>query len=181
MNLEKSIKKVAYTSLVTSALLAVLGIIIFLYSEVTMKIIGYLIGAILLITGISKIYNYLKEKGSYDIFNYDLVYGIITIVFGIVIISKPSILEGILGIAVGIWMIYNSLIKLTWSLKMKSFEIGAWLPLLLIAIAMMIVGIYIIFSPDVIIATLGAIIFGYSIVDIIEEIIFINKSNKIIE
>lgn len=49
--------------------------------------------------------------------------------------------------------------------------------MLVIAILMMICGIYIIFTPDIIIATMGIIIFVYSVMDIIEGIAFIVNVN----
>ena len=52
---------------------------------------------------------------------------------------------------------------------------------LIIAILMLLCGIYIIFMPDIIIATLGAILLIYAIMDIIEGIVFIIKANKIEE
>ena len=51
--------------------------------------------------------------------------------------------------------------------------------MLIVAVLMMICGIYIMFTPDIIIATLGLIILAYSIMDIIEGIAFIVNVNKL--
>ena len=67
------------------------------------------------------------------------------------------------------------------ALKLKAFESKSWILTLIIAILMMMCGIYIIFVPDIIIATLGAILFLYSIMDIIEGISFVLNMKKIEE
>ena len=65
------------------------------------------------------------------------------------------------------------------SLKLKAFEAKSWIAMLIVAVLMMICGIYIMFTPDIIIATLGLIILAYSIMDIIEGIAFIVNVNKL--
>ena len=179
MDLKKIIKKAGYTSIVTSTILAVIGVIMFLYSETTMKIIAYILGGLLILTGIVKIIEYITQKGEYDLFNYDLIYGILSIVLGIVIIRNTGTLQGLLGIIVGVWIIYNSLTRFDLSIKLKAYKVSTWWIMIVIAVLMMLCGIYIIFVPDIIIASLGGILFIYSIMDIIESIAFISNIKKI--
>ena len=79
----------------------------------------------------------------------------------------------------GVWIIYSSLMRFGLSLKLKAFEAKSWIAMLIVAVLMMICGIYIMFTPDIIIATLGLIILAYSIMDIIEGIAFIVNVNKL--
>ena len=178
-NIEKVLKKTGYTSIITSLVLGILGLVMFMYSEATLKIIAYVLGAILMLTGIIKIIGYFTEKGSYDLFNYELVYGIISILFGLVVATHTETLESLIGIILGVWIIYSSLMRFGLSLKLKAFEAKSWIAMLIVAVLMMICGIYIMFTPDIIIATLGLIILAYSIMDIIEGIAFIVNVNKL--
>ena len=179
MDIEKVLKKTRYTSIITSLVLGILGLVMFMYSEATLKIIAYVLGAILMLTGIIKIIGYFTEKGSYDLFNYELVYGIISILFGLVVATHTETLESLIGIILGVWIIYSSLMRFGLSLKLKAFEAKSWIAMLIVAVLMMICGIYIMFTPDIIIATLGLIILAYSIMDIIEGIAFIVNVNKL--
>lgn len=179
MDLKKILKKAGYTSIITSIVLAIIGAVMFLYSEATIKVISYGLGAFLMVTGVVKIIDYIIQKGSYDLFNYNLVYGIISIVFGLVIVTNTDALGGIIGLILGIWIIYSSLMRFGLALKLKAFESKSWILTLIIAILMMICGVYIIFVPDIIIATLGATLFIYSIMDIIEGITFVVNMKKI--
>ena len=162
MDIEKVLKKTGYTSIITSLVLGILGLVMFMYSEATLKIIAYVL-----------------EKGSYDLFNYELVYGIISILFGLVVATHTETLESLIGIILGVWIIYSSLMRFGLSLKLKAFEAKSWIAMLIVAVLMMICGIYIMFTPDIIIATLGLIILAYSIMDIIEGIAFIVNVNKL--
>lgn len=179
MEMGKILKKTGYTSIVTSIILGALGLVMFLYAESTLKVIACILGTILIITGVVKIIGYFTEKGSYDLFNYELVYGIISVLFGLVMLINTESLGNFLGIVLGIWIIYSSLMRFGLSLKLKVYESSSWIPMLVIAILMMICGIYIIFTPDIIIATMGIIILVYSVMDIIEGIAFIVNVNKL--
>ena len=53
MEIGKVLKKTGYTSIITSIILGVLGLVMFLYSEATMKVIACVLGVILIITGIT--------------------------------------------------------------------------------------------------------------------------------
>ena len=82
-----------------------------------------------------------------------------------------SLIETILRIIIGIWIIYSSLIKLTLALKMKQLEIIAWGYSLILSIVMFLCGLFIILNSGVIIVTIGIIMIVYSIIDIIDNVI----------
>ncbi len=173
MEIEKVLKKTGYTSIITSIILGVLGFVMFIYSKTTLKIITYAIAGILIFVGFIKVIGYIIDKNKKEYFNYDLIYGIINAVIGIVLITHPGILEGLLGITMGIWIIYTGLTRFGLSLKLKEYKTKIWILMLIISIIIIGMGIYIIIAPDLIIATLGSIIFMYSIMDLIEGITFI--------
>ena len=104
MEIEKVLKKTGYTSIITSIILGILGFIMFIYSKTTLKIITYAIAGMLIFLGIIKVIGYLRDKNRKEYFNYDLIYGIVNAIIGLVLITHPGILEGLLGITIGIWI-----------------------------------------------------------------------------
>ena len=50
----------------------------------------------------------LAAKGKYDFYNYDLIYGIIAIIIGIVTIIYSSAIGSVFRVIIGIWIIYSS-------------------------------------------------------------------------
>lgn len=173
MEIEKVLKKTGYTSIITSIILGILGLVMFIYSKTTLKIITYAIAGILILVGLIKIIGYIIDKNKKEYFNYDLIYGIINTVIGIVLITHPGILEGLLGITIGVWIIYTGLTRFGLSLKLKDYKTKTWIPMLILSVIILAMGIYIIVAPDLIIATLGSIILMYSIMDLIEGITFL--------
>lgn len=179
--MEQFLKKMGWTSIITSLGFAIIGLIIAYNPNATFKVISYLIGIAFILFGIIKVIEYFKIKGSYDLYNYELVYGIITILLGVVVIVWSGMIETVLRIFVGIWIIYSGIMRLELSLKVQKMDSDskAWVIILLIAVAMLLCGIYVIANPGTVIVTIGIIMVVYAVMDIIEEIIFLKKVKNI--
>lgn len=179
--MEQFLKKMGWTSIITSLSFAVIGLIIAYNPNATFTIISYLIGIAFILFGIMKVIEYFKMKGSYDLYNYELVYGIITILLGVVVIVWSGMIETLLRIFVGIWIIYSGAMRLGLALKVQKLDSDSrvWAVILLIAVAMLLCGIYIIANPGTVIMTIGIIMVIYAVMDIIEEVIFLKKVKNI--
>ena len=81
---EKIVKKTGVTSLITSIIFALIGILMITNPDGIIKFVSYIIGIIFIAMGIYKMFNYYRNKGKYDIFNYDIAYGIIAIIIGLI-------------------------------------------------------------------------------------------------
>ena len=177
--IEKILKKTGWSSLLTSIIFAILGIVLIVNPVGTVKIVSYILGIMFALVGIYKIVNYLKNKEKYNLYNYDLAYGIIAIILGIITIVYSSQIGKLFGILIGIWIVYSAIIRMNLALKLKVIDSSIWIYSLIIAIIMLLCGIYIIFDSSAIIITIGTVILIYSILDIIESIIFIANIKKI--
>ena len=117
--LEKLFKKSGWISIVESIIFAILGIILIWKPEGTVKTISYLLGMIFIVIGIFKVVHYLTAKKKYNFYNYDLVYGLMAIVIGIVTIVCSNTIGSIFRIIIGIWITYSSFVRLNLSLELK--------------------------------------------------------------
>ena len=68
----KKLKQDNYEAMFVSLMTIIVGIIMIIYSTNILNIISYLMGGILIINGLLKIFYYFKYEGKYNIFNYDL-------------------------------------------------------------------------------------------------------------
>lgn len=179
--MEQFFKKIGWTSIITSLAFTVLGIIIAYNPNTTFQIISYILGAILIAYGALKVIEYFKVKGSYDLYNYELAYGIIACLLGIVVIVCSGMIEAILRILIGIWIVYSGAMRLGLAMKLQKIDTDnkIWVPVLLIALAMLICGLYIIAVPGTVMMTIGIIMVIYGIMDIIEEVIFMKNVKDI--
>lgn len=180
--MEQFLKKMGWTSIITSLAFAMMGLIIAYNPNEIFQIISYLLGGILIIFGIIKIVEYLKLKNSYDLYNDDLVYGVMAILLGIIVIVCNGMIETLLRILIGLWIIYSGAMRFALALKLQKIDADnkIWVPVLFIAIAMLLCGIYIIANPGTIMVTIGVIMIIYGVMDIIEEVIFMKNAKNIL-
>lgn len=174
--LEKILKKTGIISIIESLIFIVIGLFLFWKAEFALKVISYILGSVFIILGIIEIIKYfIIYKNNYETFNYQLIFGLMTIVIGIITIFYSSTIETILRIIIGIWIIYSSLVKFAVTLRLKSLGLQVWGYSLFFSILMLICGLYIIFNAGAILATIGIAMVIYSIIDIIEDIIYLKN------
>lgn len=177
--LEKVLKKTGVTSLVTSIIFAILGIILIANPEGTIKFIAIILGVIFGLVGLYKIVNYIENKGKYDFYNNDIAYGVIAIVLGIVTICYSTQIGAIFRIIIGLWIVYSAILRINLSIKLKTIDSNVWIYSLIIALIMAFCGIFIICNSGAVIVTLGIVVVIYSVLDAIESIMFLNNVSKL--
>ena len=172
-------KRAGIISIITSIIFAILGFIMIKNPEGTINVISKVIGLIILLIGIEKIINYLLFNGNGDLFNYDLIYGIIAIIIGVLIMVYSSVFANIVGIVIGIWIAYEAAIKMLLSLKLKNAGASSWLVMLALSAITLLAGVFIVFNQSSIIVATGIVMIIYAVIDIIDEIIFIHNVDKL--
>lgn len=171
--IQKILKKTGYISILESILFAILGIILIVRPEETIKVISYILGACFILIGIYKIIGYIQMKGKNDIYNYHLIYGIMAIVIGLIAIIYSTTIGTVFRIIIGIWIIYSSVIRATSSLRLKALKSNMWIYTLILSIIMFGCGLYIALNEGTIIMTIGILMLIYAVMDIVENVIFI--------
>ncbi len=175
---KKYLKRDACESILSAVVFLIIGILIASNPQGIVLTFSYIIGGIFTIIGLAKIISYFVMKGNEDLFNYDLVFGIIAMVSGIIFITQSSLISTLFRVMIAIWLMYSALIRGTTAMKLKKFEINTWWFALISAILMGIVGFYIMSSPGILVASLGIFMICYAVVDLINGIIFIIDVNK---
>lgn len=176
--MEEFLKKTGWTSIITSIITAIIGVVIIANPLVTMKIIAYALGAVFIVFGIIKLVSYFVAKGSYDFYNYELIFGLLAIVIGIITIVYSGTIGTIFRIIIGVWIIYSGLIRLGLVGKLKTLGIDSWKYALIIAVFIILCGIYVLVKAETIGIAIGIAILIYSIMDIVEGIIFLRNVDR---
>lgn len=177
--MEEFLKKTGWTSIITSVVTAIIGIIIIGNPMVTMKIVAYALGLIFIAFGVVKLISYFVAKGTYDFYNYEMIYGILAIIIGIITIFYSQTIGTIFRIIIGIWILYSGLMRLGLVSKLKKLEINEWKYALVIAVLILICGIYVLLRAETIGIAIGIAVLIYSIMDIAEGIIFLRNVDSI--
>ena len=175
------LKKSGWSDILVSIVFAIIGIFMIVKTDAALKIISYILGGMFIVIGIIKSIDYFASKGKYDFYNYDLIYGIIAIIIGLVTIFCSGLIESMLRIMISLWIIYSGLVRLSFSLKLRTAQINMWSVSLILSIIMIIGGIYMLFQNGALVLTVGIIMLVYSVIDLIESAIFIKNVNELLQ
>ncbi len=177
------ISKIFKSSILGSIGLIILGTLLVFQSEATIISISYIIGGILVAIGALAILRFIKntkEKGKRDL---DIVYGIVTIILGIIVIRSPHAIASIIPFIIGFIIIINSATKLQYSFELKKNNNDLWKSTMILAFITTICGLILILNPfkgaEFITKIVGILILIYSILDIVSTITIKNTVNKI--
>ena len=179
--MEQFFKKIGWTSIITSLGFAILGLIIACYPNNTFQIISNVLGSILIAYGTIKIIEYFKMRDMNSLYGTELSFGVIAALLGLVVIICSDMIQAMIRILIGIWIIYSGIMRFGVAIKFRKFNSNnkIWIAGLIIASIMLFCGIYIITSPGVIIMYIGVIMIIYAVMDIIEEVIFMKNIKDI--
>ncbi len=169
--MQKLMKSFYKSSIITSMVLLVIGVLLLFKSEDTIIALSYILGTMLVILGIVAIFNFFKESSA-NLFNdLNIVYGFISIILGVLIIMNPTVIATFIPFVVGIAIFINSALKLTYSLEAKNNEDDIWKSSLVMAVISAVCGIIILFHPFqtslAVFKLIGAFICIYAVLDII--------------
>lgn len=181
--MDKLMKKFFRSSLVSSITLFVLGVLIIFKSEVTIIAISYLVGGVLIALGAFAIIQFIKNieiSGKNDL---DILYGVVTIILGLLIVKNPKLIASVLPIIIGVAIIINSSTKLQYAFELKKENNQQWKTTMVISIISVICGVILLFNPFkgavIITQTIGIFIIIYAVLDIVSTSI-IKKNAKYI-
>ena len=164
------------SSIITSIIFLILGILLYLKDKEVVTFITYIIGIIFAIFGSIKLYNYYKFKDTVS--NINLTLGILSIIIGIIIMFCNSIIEQAIRIVIGGFIIANGINKLIVSINSKDYNKN-WITLLIISILIIIGGLYTILQSNLILQTIGVVLIIYSSIDIISYLSYPKNKNII--
>ena len=171
------------SSLLGSIGLAVLGGLLIFQSEFAILSISYVIGAILVAIGVLAILGFIKNMNDDTKNELDIVYGIVTIIMGIIVISNPQAIASIIPFVIGVIVIINSAAKLQYSLELKQNDNPLWKSTIILSIITLLCGVLLVFNPfkgaEIFTITIGVLILIYSILDIISTITIRNTVKQI--
>lgn len=138
---------------VVSVLQLALGIFLIAAPEMSVKVLCYLLGACLLITGIVRIVGYLSRDLYRLAFQFDLAYGTLTAALGLLLLLRAQTVVSLVLLIAGILILADGLFKIQIALDARGFGIRRWWLILVAAVAVGAFGLLLILKPEVGLAT----------------------------
>ena len=120
------------SGIITPIILLVLGLVLLIVPGSVINIVIRVFGAIIMISGAVSVYQMIKESNA----NYELVYGVLMCILGLVFVSSPSVIASIIPTILGIWFIIEASTKLQYVLALRSMNAPLWIRPLIVNILM---------------------------------------------
>ena len=174
-----NLKKSAWGAVIESLALIVLGILFLVLQDVMVQIIAYIVGVFFIVKGGFEIINYFIEKGQNDFFNNKLLSGVVSVLIGVAALIVGDDIAHVFRIIIGIIIIYESLVRINTAIKLYSAKVDVWKYILILALCMLVVGVFVTFYSGAIITLIGWMMILTGIVGIVGDIMFIQHVNTI--
>ena len=166
--------KIYKSSLLSSIGMCILGLLLIFKAELTVTSISYVIGGVLVALGVISLLNYTKSVKEKNNNQLDIVYGIVSIVLGIIVITNSKAIVSIIPFVIGILIIITSATKIEYSFQLKNNKNDKWVITLVLSLLEFFCGILLVFNPfkSAVFVTkvIGSIILVYSIIDLLTTI-----------
>lgn len=168
-----NIKKIMNKNIIISIIVFLVGLILFLKPDATIKSITIIIGILLIIMGSGPILELVKSKEKK--LSFSIAPSVILFVIAFILFFKPELLISIIPILIGVALVMSSAFRLQniYNIKKINGVFNIWT--LIITMVILVLGLLLIINPfgGVLTATklIGIFLMIYSILDIIDNII----------
>ena len=176
-----NIKKLAWSAVMESLALIILGVLFIVLQDTIVKILAYLIGVFFLVKGGFQIISYYMEKGQNDLFNNGLLSGVISVLIGVELLLVGEDIANVFRVVIGVIIIYESLVRINTASKLSVAKINAWKYILVVALIMLVIGIFVTFNSGAVITLVGWMMITAGIIGVVGDTMFIQYVNKVIE
>jgi uncharacterized membrane protein HdeD (DUF308 family) len=172
--MENFMSKFMRSSIFSSIALAILGVFLFFQSELTIVSIAYIIGAILVGIGIAAMIKYIANLNKNVKNELDIIYGTVTVVLGIIVISNPKAIASIIPFVLGLIIVISSATKLQYGLELRKSKSPLWSSTVIISLITLLCGVMLVINPfagaTFITKVVGILLLVYAILDIISTV-----------
>ncbi|MEI3138594.1 MAG: DUF308 domain-containing protein [Lachnospiraceae bacterium] len=141
------IKKAKHAYITISVIMLVLGLVLLIWPKMSLSVLCYLIGAMLIIGGVVKLVGYFSKDLYRLAFQFDLAFGILSILLGVVFYHtsgayhfNPADRDGDIHSGRGV-------LRVQTAMDAKTFGLSTWWMMILLAIATSACGLLLIFKP----------------------------------
>lgn len=145
---EDIMKKIRNISIVMSIVMMMIGVCFVFFPYMSATVLCYILGIILLVSGIIKMYYYFhSDIVGYIFHHYGSTTGILDIILGIIVLLHPKNLITLLPIFIGFMIIMESAFKFHLTLDFKYHGFQHWWYILLSFILSIIFAFILILNP----------------------------------
>lgn len=153
-------------SLISSIIFFILGAIMFTNPDAIVLFVSYVIGGLIIILGVFKcVKNYLDVKRDNTVSSNGMVIGIVLVVIGLVFIFLAGVIEALVRLVIGGWILFSGINRLINALYLPKKSSKFWV-LLILAIILIGGGLYTILETNLAFKAIGIVLMIYAAIEI---------------
>lgn len=130
-----------YSYIITSAAIILLGCFFLIRPEISLVTVSDAVGAVILASGLAKLFGYFSNDAHQIAFQFGLALGILTALLGVVILLFQEQFSEHLTLLLPLLVLANALFTVQNAVEAKRFGIEKWWVLLAGAVAAFLVGL----------------------------------------
>ena len=134
-------------NIISGAAFLILGVILMIFPEASLLMLCRAAGIIMLVSGIIRLLGYFSKDLYYLAFQFDFALGILSVLFGAVLIITPSVIVSAIQIFMGAFVLVNGLFAMRTALDSKNFGMKYWWILFIFSAASSLLGFWLIVHP----------------------------------
>jgi len=167
------------------ALDMLVGLILVFYTEIASNVVLVMVGSLMVVHGLFAFINYFYDGLGNKIFNIELIFGIFSLLIGILVILNPITTINILGIGFGLWLVVSGLEYLYYSIKFWKVKEDITSLIGFISVLVIIMGISIIINPFskfmLISKLVGIFIVANAVFNIVRIVLFKKRAKNLLK
>ena len=136
-----------YGYVLVSIIFCAVGIAMILFPAPSVMVIGNFFGISMLTFGCVKLVGYFSKDLFRLAFQYDLEFGILLLILGVITLIKPGNVMNFICISLGICILTDSLFKVKIAFEARGFGVKAWWLTLALSILAGITGLLLVLRP----------------------------------
>lgn len=177
------IKKIGISSICISILLIVISIFMIIKPIESINVVIVLLGFVLVIDGLIHFISYFDIKDEYRFFSFELAEAIIDIVLGFLVVQNSNVVENILPIIIGIWIVVQGITKIQIAFNIRGVHNTQWGIMFLMSLISIVLGVSIMLNPtvsfEVMIKLAGAVLLYSQIISLYDDVYFTTQVKEI--
>jgi len=130
-----------------SVIFCVLGVLFIARPDQSLTVMGQVLGIAMIAFGAFKLVGYFSRDLFRLAFQYDLEFGILLIVLGIIVLPRSEDVMGVLAAALGIAILADGLFKVRIAMDSRAFGIRDWWMILALAVVTCTAGVLLVLRP----------------------------------
>ena len=165
-------KELNLSNVLISLIMLAVGVVLVINSESLINMMSWIIGVVIILISIIKIIYLFNDK---ILDTTMLALNILLVIFGVVLISFPSIVDVAIKVVFGSWILFAGIKRLILAIEVSRVDKNSYKTFLISALIMIALGVLILINFYNLV---GVFLIAYSVMEIINYIYFLINRNK---